>query len=297
MINRGTSGLLSAVVAVGAVAAVLSSTTTSVVGRPTTSARAFALSPSIRIEDFHHFPRFAMKLVKHSDAQSAFVWEHLTGRTRDELSHAVPPLHAKFDLAVDLNTLMFTYNLHDVEPFLKTAHRKATLRMLRGDPRRVGSLAINRALLEDAFPGNLVVSFVGKIFQDAANESQSQAEDPQQADAQQSEADNSAENAQAQVNADQAQDKADQVVASLVLPTAGSWDWGGFAGAVVGGAAGGAAGGAVAGSFAGGIGAGPGALAGGVAGAVGGAVGYAVSKLFGGTRRGSFQEFPATAAD
>jgi len=242
--------------------------------------------------DLYHFSRLAKKLVAHNDKVSSYLWSKLSPETQKELAAwtpATPTDKVKSALVADLNTILRDPNFYSSDVFSDLKLRGTTKRLLEKRPSGENLVYLNRAVLENAFPGKIKISFVGKVFEDDADQAQAQADDAQaQSDEVQVQADQSQgeqqqqeqqQSDEQQAQADAQQGQADQVAENDVAGAQQAdqaaaaadkgWTWGEFWANIVGGAVGG---------FLGGL---TGGIVGGIVGALGGAVGGAVVSLVG----------------
>jgi hypothetical protein len=240
--------------------------------------------------DLYHFPRLVKVLVAHQDKVSSYLWSKLSPETQKELAAWTPATltdKVKSALVADLNTVLRSPNLYSSDVFSDLKLRGTTKRLLEKRSTGENLIYLNRALLENVFPGKIRISVAGKVFDDDADQAQAQADDAQsQADEQQAQADQAqgdqqqqeqqqADEQQAQADAQQGQ--ADQVAENDVAGAQQAdqaaadkgWTWGEFWANIVGGAVGG---------FLGGL---TGGIVGGIVGALGGAVGGALVSLVG----------------
>jgi hypothetical protein len=261
--------------------------------RPVAMARTFSrrsmpVTASLTRTDFRHFPKLVKQLARHNDKVSAYLWSHFSPETQRLLSSYTPatsPLKLQNDLVADLNAVLHSPDFYSPDRFSSMRTRGTTRRLLAKQPSGAAVVFLNRGLLENAYPGKIMVSIAGKIFEDDADAAQADADNAQvQADADQSQAEQDQAQSdqqqadqvqadQSQGQADQAQGQVDQVAQDTVDQNAtatsaqGGFTWGEFFVSIglglIGGALFGATAGGIVGAVVGGIvGAAAGALAG-----------------------------------
>ena len=290
------------------------------VSNPANSSESALLTPG----DFRHFSRFAKQLAKHTDLISQYIWTHISPATQaligTYLTTGESEREVREALAQDLNRLLRDPGFYEPSRFSQMHQRGTTRRLLEKRGHNEDIIVLNRAALENAYPGEISISVVGKVFEDAtdggqeqADQAQSQADqqqqqaddqqqqagaqqDQQQADQQQQQADQQQAQAdQSQAQADQAQAQVDQANQAAVAGQVADqgqghgWTWGEFFSAIFAGIAGGAAGGATGGFT--------GAVVGGAVGALVGAAGYLSHYFGGGLIQGGGAVLPARALD
>jgi MFS transporter, FHS family, L-fucose permease len=105
--------------------------------------------------DLQNISSLTVKLNEHKDAVTAFIYQHLPDATREMLNH--PGSELQTTLARDLTGLVNGPMLYDEQVFSGVKLQSTTKEMLElykaGKPVEISH--INRALLEDAFPGEV----------------------------------------------------------------------------------------------------------------------------------------------
>ena len=119
----------------------------------TLAPRSAMISPG----DIGDFSAFVQKLAQSKDPVSAFVSQDLSDSTRQLLAGASngdsEPLKAA--LAQDLNRIIAGPSIYDAQRFSGVTLHATTKQLLDKNPQDQGLVLLNRALLEDAYPGEI----------------------------------------------------------------------------------------------------------------------------------------------
>ncbi|HXU77021.1 MAG TPA: chloride channel protein [Methylomirabilota bacterium] len=126
-------------------------------------------STTFSADDVVQLEPLATRLKANSgeDLVSHFISGQLSAATQDELKNYIggPDRKLQESLARDLNLIIRHGPVYDPERFAKSALSSETVNLLRQDPKGGDLIRLNRMLLIDAYPGELVA---GRVYSNAA---------------------------------------------------------------------------------------------------------------------------------
>ena len=114
-------------------------------------------SSIIAAADFQNFPALVEKLNQHTDPVSVFVYDGLSEPTRQLLGKGSSADQAtlKNALAQDLNKVIAGLPIYEEQRFSKIKLQDTTKELLAKKPEGAALVRLNRALLEDAYVGEI----------------------------------------------------------------------------------------------------------------------------------------------
>ena len=115
-------------------------------------------STIISAGDFDHFPSLVQNLNQHNDSVSAFVYTNLTESTRQMLNQnsGGNEEELKKNLADDLNKVINGSTIYDQQRFSGVKLKDVTQQLLAQNPQGEALVRLNRSLLQDAYPGQIL---------------------------------------------------------------------------------------------------------------------------------------------
>lgn len=126
-----------------------------------TSGHQFAVAGSSRLStnDLVNGSALLQKLSAPADPMSQWLWTRFSPEGQKVLSNAAtPPAAKQSQLAVELNHLLHSASLYDPTRFKDVSLSTNTVALLSQSPQGKSLVRLNRLLLEDAYPKDLVKS-------------------------------------------------------------------------------------------------------------------------------------------